>query len=244
MSDVLNFERVRREMLLRSIYLLFVPVMLLFAALACGTVVTDSAFYVCPTPVPPTAGPQPTYLPGTPIPLPTPIPPPPTPYRIAPPQDFYVGDAVFVGQPGAALRLRFRLQNVQTRSAPPLAGIEAARDPVDGLRRDHEQDRRGDQDDQRRQRQDRPGEGVGRPIVLLPEAQEDWHERVNEYVQQWTTARGLTISTLSRTDKQALVIALSANGAFGGKNAAAYISRILGMGRATVYKYLSQGSAP
>ncbi|MEI2298606.1 helix-turn-helix transcriptional regulator [Ensifer sp. MJa1] len=73
---------------------------------------------------------------------------------------------------------------------------------------------------------------------------EDWHERVNEYVQQWTTARGLTISTLSRTDKQALVIALSANGAFGGKNAAAYISRILGMGRATVYKYLSQGSAP
>nr|WP_256436968.1 helix-turn-helix domain-containing protein [Ensifer sp. ENS09] len=73
---------------------------------------------------------------------------------------------------------------------------------------------------------------------------EDWHERVNEYVQQWTAVRGLTISTLSRTDKQALVIALSSNGAFGGKNAASYISRILGMGRATVYKYLSQGSAP
>ena len=73
---------------------------------------------------------------------------------------------------------------------------------------------------------------------------EDWHERVNEYVQQWTAARGLTISTLSRTDKQALVVALSSDGAFGGKNAASYISRILGMGRATVYKYLSQGSAP
>lgn len=73
---------------------------------------------------------------------------------------------------------------------------------------------------------------------------EDWHERVNEYVQQWTTARGLTISSMSRTDKQALVIALSSNGAFGGKNAASYISRILGMGRATVYKYLSQGSTP
>lgn len=72
---------------------------------------------------------------------------------------------------------------------------------------------------------------------------EDWHERVNEYVQQWTTARGLTISTMSRTDKQALVIALSSNGAFGGKNAASYISRILGMGRATVYKYLSQADA-
>lgn len=49
---------------------------------------------------------------------------------------------------------------------------------------------------------------------------------------------------MSRTDKQELVIALSSNGAFGGKNAASYISRILGMGRATVYKYLSQGSAP
>ncbi|MGE6781401.1 helix-turn-helix transcriptional regulator [Ensifer adhaerens] len=73
---------------------------------------------------------------------------------------------------------------------------------------------------------------------------EDWHERVNEYVQQWTAARGLTISTMNRTDKQALVIALSADGAFGGKNAASYISRILGMGRATVYKYLSQAGTP
>ena len=79
MRNELRFEQVQREMLLRSIYLLFVPVMLMFAALACGTVVTDSAFYVCPTRIPPTAGPQPTYLPGTPIPLPTPIPPPPTP---------------------------------------------------------------------------------------------------------------------------------------------------------------------
>ncbi|MEO8608800.1 MAG: hypothetical protein ABI690_12995 [Chloroflexota bacterium] len=122
MSDALSFEQVRRQMLLRSIYLLVAPVMLVFAVLACGTVVTDSAFYVCPTRVPPTAGPQPTYLPGTPIPLPTPIPPPPTPYRIEPPQDFYVGDAVFVGQSGAALHLRFRLQNVQTLPALPLAG--------------------------------------------------------------------------------------------------------------------------
>ena len=48
---------------------------------------------------------------------------------------------------------------------------------------------------------------------------------------------------MSRTDKQALVIALSSDGAFGGKNAASYISRILGMGRATVYKYLSKDSA-
>jgi hypothetical protein len=122
MTEALSFEQERRQMLLRSIYLLVAPVMLIFAALACGTAVTDSAFYVCPTRVPATAGPQPTYLPGTPIPPPTSIPPLPTPYRISPPQDFYVGDAVFVGQSGAALRLRFRLQNVQTLPAPPLAG--------------------------------------------------------------------------------------------------------------------------
>jgi hypothetical protein len=122
MNDTLSFEQVRRQMLLRSIYLLVAPLMLVFAALACGTVVTDSAFYVCPTSVPPTAGPQPTYMPGTPIPPPTSIPPLPTPYRISPPQDFYVGDAVFVGQPGAALHLRFRLQNVQSQPAPPLGG--------------------------------------------------------------------------------------------------------------------------
>jgi hypothetical protein len=116
MSNKLNFERVRREMLLRSIYLLVAPVMLLFTALACGTLVTDLASYTCPTAMPQATA---TTLAGTPPPT---LPPPPTPYTIASPQDFYVGDAVFVGQPGAPLRLRFRLQNVQTQPAPPLGG--------------------------------------------------------------------------------------------------------------------------
>jgi hypothetical protein len=110
-NSSLNFERVRREMLLRSIYLLVAPVMLLFAALACGTLVTDTASYTCPTAVPQATA---TTLAGTPMPT---LPPPPTPYTITPPQDFYVGDAVFVGQSGAPLRLRFRLQNVQSQPA-------------------------------------------------------------------------------------------------------------------------------
>jgi hypothetical protein len=50
------------------------------------------------------------------------IPLPPTPYVITPPQDFYVGDAVFVGTPGAALRLRFRLLNIQSQPALPTSG--------------------------------------------------------------------------------------------------------------------------
>src|SRR5690606_398518 len=87
-------------MLLRSIYvLLIMPVMLVFAALACGTVITDTATFTCPTAVP---------EPGQPI-LP--------PVSISAPQDFYIGDAVLVGQPGAPLRLRFRLLNVQVQPA-------------------------------------------------------------------------------------------------------------------------------
>ncbi|KQY16396.1 hypothetical protein ASE23_20710 [Rhizobium sp. Root73] len=69
---------------------------------------------------------------------------------------------------------------------------------------------------------------------------EDWHERINEYIQNWTGSRGLIIAGLTREQKQQVVKDLSADGAFGGKNSAAYISRILGMGRATVYKYLNQ----
>jgi hypothetical protein len=111
MNDELSLAQVQRSILLRSIYLLVAPVMLLFAVLACGTIVTDLASYTCPTAVPQATA---TTLAGTPMPT---LPPPPTPYTISPPQDFYVGDAVFVGQSGALLRLRFRLQNVQTQPA-------------------------------------------------------------------------------------------------------------------------------
>jgi hypothetical protein len=111
MTTEMSLAQVQRSMLLRSIYLLVAPVMLLFAVLACGTIVTDLASYTCPTSVPQATA---TTLAGTPMPT---LPPPPTPYTITPPQDFYVGDAVFVGQSGAPLRLRFRLQNVQTQPA-------------------------------------------------------------------------------------------------------------------------------
>ncbi|WP_230534123.1 helix-turn-helix transcriptional regulator [Microvirga roseola] len=67
---------------------------------------------------------------------------------------------------------------------------------------------------------------------------EDWHERINEYIQSWTRDRGLSIAEMSRVQKQQLVTDLAGDGAFGGRNAAAYISRVLGLGRATVYNYL------
>ncbi|MBM1170430.1 helix-turn-helix transcriptional regulator [Microvirga arabica] len=67
---------------------------------------------------------------------------------------------------------------------------------------------------------------------------EDWHERINEYIQSWTRERGLSIAEMTRLQKQQLVADLAGDGAFGGRNAAAYISRVLGLGRATVYNYL------
>lgn len=67
---------------------------------------------------------------------------------------------------------------------------------------------------------------------------EDWHERINEYILSWTRERGLSVTDMSRAQKQQLVTDLAGDGAFGGRNAAAYISRILGLGRATVYNYL------
>ena len=69
---------------------------------------------------------------------------------------------------------------------------------------------------------------------------EDWHERINEYIQSWIRERGLTIAEMSRAQKQQLVTDLAGDGAFGGRNAAAYISRVLGLGRATVYNYLKK----
>jgi predicted transcriptional regulator YheO len=74
-----------------------------------------------------------------------------------------------------------------------------------------------------------------KPVSLF---KEDWHERINEYIQSWTRERGLSIAEMTRLQKQQLVADLAGDGAFGGRNAAAYISRILGLGRATVYNYL------
>lgn len=77
--------------------------------------------------------------------------------------------------------------------------------------------------------------GAGQPAVLF---QEDWHERINQYVHAWTARNGVVVANLSRAQKLQLVGELAADGAFGGKHAAAYVSRVLQMSRASVYNYL------
>ena len=76
---------------------------------------------------------------------------------------------------------------------------------------------------------------AGQPPVLF---QEDWHERINAYVHAWTGRNGVSIAGLSRAQKCQLIGELAADGAFGGKHAAAYISRVLQTSRASVYNYL------
>lgn len=103
--------------------ILYIPVLLGLAALACSgtlTGIVSPPVYVCPTPVIATLIPLPTLppVPGYPtlIPLPT-APPPPTvtPYAIRPPDPFYRGDAVFTRSPQSA---RFRLTNVYAINTP------------------------------------------------------------------------------------------------------------------------------
>jgi len=77
--------------------------------------------------------------------------------------------------------------------------------------------------------------GAGQPAVLF---QEDWHERINQYVHAWTARKNVSITGLSRAQKCQLVGELASDGAFGGKHAAAYVSRVLQLSRASVYNYL------
>ncbi|MBB3660048.1 putative transcriptional regulator YheO [Rhizobium sp. BK650] len=85
-------------------------------------------------------------------------------------------------------------------------------------------------------------------LIRLPEQsekppslfKEDWHERINEYIQQWTNSRGVRVSDMTRAEKRELVLALSSRGAFSMRNSAPYVSRVLGIGRATVYKYINE----
>ncbi len=73
------------------------------------------------------------------------------------------------------------------------------------------------------------------PDVLF---QDDWQERINTFIHQWLQQRQQTLGTLNGAGKRAMVEALYHQGAFKGKNAAGYVAKILGIGRATVYNYL------
>ena len=70
--------------------------------------------------------------------------------------------------------------------------------------------------------------------------EEDWRNQINEYVAAFLETRACKLPHLSKPDLRQLVQELHREGAFKAKNAAAYISRILEISRATVYKYLKE----
>jgi D-arginine utilization repressor len=73
------------------------------------------------------------------------------------------------------------------------------------------------------------------PVALF---RDDWQERINTFLHRWLQERQLTLSALTREQKRAIVEALHSDGAFEGKSAANYVAKVLGMGRATVFKHL------
>lgn len=80
-----------------------------------------------------------------------------------------------------------------------------------------------------------------RPEKLQPEAlfKNDWQEKINVYVTNYLQERGLALQSLTRSEKQKLLLALVKEGAFETKHAAGYIAQVLQISRATVYNYLS-----
>lgn len=69
---------------------------------------------------------------------------------------------------------------------------------------------------------------------------DDWHEQINQFVNNWLAEKKTTIAALNRIEKRNLVELLYKQGAFRGKQAANYVARVLGLGNSTVYKYLKE----
>ncbi len=69
---------------------------------------------------------------------------------------------------------------------------------------------------------------------------EDWKEKISRYIFNRLKMNQLSIDHLTKEDKKELVCQLYQVGLKKRKNAAAYVGEILGLSRATVYKYLNE----
>lgn len=78
------------------------------------------------------------------------------------------------------------------------------------------------------------------PSAVEAAFRDDWHEKINRFVAVWTTERSTTIDRLDRGGRRALIEALHQTGGFEGRRAPAYVARMLGISRATVYNELAR----
>ena len=71
---------------------------------------------------------------------------------------------------------------------------------------------------------------------------DDWQVRINAFVREYLQEKSRALSSLRPAERAELVAALHGAGAFRAKNAANHVADVLGISRATVYKYLSKES--
>ncbi|MCZ4279671.1 PAS domain-containing protein [Kiloniella laminariae] len=68
----------------------------------------------------------------------------------------------------------------------------------------------------------------------------DWREQINQQIDVFLRARGLTLAALTRTERQELVSDLADLGFLEIRNAVPYLCDVLGISRATLYKWRKQ----
>lgn len=68
----------------------------------------------------------------------------------------------------------------------------------------------------------------------------DWQEKLHIAIQAYLQENGLKFDELNQSQKKMLTKRLFILGAFTEKNAANYVANILGVGRATIFKYLKE----
>src|SRR6266702_342346 len=68
---------------------------------------------------------------------------------------------------------------------------------------------------------------------------DDWHEKINRFVAAWAAERHITLDRLDRDGRRALIAALYESRGFEGRRAPAYVAKILGVSRATIYNELA-----
>lgn len=68
----------------------------------------------------------------------------------------------------------------------------------------------------------------------------DWQEKLHVSIHAYLQSHNLSFDNLSQKNKKTLTKHLFDLGAFHEKNAADYIAKVLGLGRATVFKYLKE----
>jgi predicted transcriptional regulator YheO len=77
----------------------------------------------------------------------------------------------------------------------------------------------------------------GNPADLSEDA---WENKVRQFTQDYLNEQGLSQKQMTAGDKQTLVRLLYRKGYFNYKYAAKFISRFIGVSRATIYNYLKQ----